>query len=191
MQPPLILDRTSRTSGTLPDGRTVPLAWSYSTSQTMMKVSPYFPWGNEKAVRKLLASDAQYLCDGDDWFRGVWVPAPENIQDADYTQALLDKRLRAGASQLRLQQQSTAGWTSGGFAEKSGSTIGADPDVDPHDPEDDIEDGDVEDGETETVEEDETPQHHEMAGRNLGAAARRSAVRKAVEKVKAKKKSRR
>jgi hypothetical protein len=93
-----------------------------------MKVAAYMPWdasdGN-KAALKLVAKGGQYLACAEEWFRGVWIDAPENILDADYTKEQAKKRLSAGGNgQFRLTQQTTAGWTEGGFAEKAGFSVG-------------------------------------------------------------------
>jgi hypothetical protein len=95
MQAPLNLDMTSHSSGVLPDGRTVPLAWDFATSKLMIKVAPGMPWnqrdGNKEAVQ-LVNQGGQYLGVSDEWFRGVWIPSETDITSADYTRALAAKQ---------------------------------------------------------------------------------------------------
>ena len=84
--PPLVLDMSTRTAGKLPDGRTVPLAWSLSTpAKIYMKTAPYMPWGDTTKVDATIAAGGVYIAALDEWFRGVWEPAPPQVLDADYT----------------------------------------------------------------------------------------------------------
>lgn len=119
MNPPLNLERNSRTSGVTPDGRTVPLAWDMTTGVLMMKTHPYMPWSYEDAgaaARSLINAGGVHLADADEWYRGVWVPAPEQILDADYTRDQQRKLLRDGGNTFPQI-------TDGGYSEKSGSMM--------------------------------------------------------------------
>jgi hypothetical protein len=86
----------------------------------------------------MIDDGAQFYSHAGEWFRGVWIPAPENILDADYTADLAQKRLLSGKTQLRLAQQTTAGWTSGGYADQARESI-EEGEVEPTDPEDEEE----------------------------------------------------
>lgn len=82
--PPLNIDKRSRISNKLPGGTVVPLAWDFATGKPVAKVASGFPWNDEEATKKLIDAGGQYLADNDEWFRGVWVPAPDNVFAADY-----------------------------------------------------------------------------------------------------------
>lgn len=87
-RPPLVLDESCHTSGTLPDGRTLPLAWDLLTGKIYMKLGTSFPWNNRdnsKEATKLYNSGATMVASNDEWFRGVWAEAPQQVFDADYT----------------------------------------------------------------------------------------------------------
>lgn len=129
MLPPLNLDRTHRTSGVLPDGRTVPLAWDFTTQQIMAKVEPYMPWdhrdGHKRAIE--LSQTGQYLPDDDLHFRGVWIPAPKQIFSADYSRKM-QNALNSGSVYPMLPQHTHGP----GGQEMVGSTVeeGEDEEVD-------------------------------------------------------------
>jgi hypothetical protein len=82
---PINLDKTSRTSGKLPDGRIVPLAFDLTTQELLMKTSDGMPWGDDAALDAVLSAGGRYVNDPEVWFRGVWEPAPAQVLDAEYT----------------------------------------------------------------------------------------------------------
>jgi hypothetical protein len=150
MQAPLNLDTSCRSSGTLPDGRTVPLAWDLTTRKIMMKVAPYVPWSNRdnnKAAKRLMGRGGVYLAAADEWFRGVWTEAPQQVFDADYTEKQ-QKELASGRTSARLGSGALGLTSGGGGMQKSGSTLieGDYEEVDEPEEEEDEEEG-VEEGE--------------------------------------------
>ena len=126
-RPPLNLDMSCKTSGTLPDGRTVPLAWDLSTGKIYMKVAPFMPWNRQdghKAAKKLFDAGGIHVAARDEWFRGVWTEAPQQIFDADYTRKQQLELSRGGGSYQRLAINAPLGLTEGGGGmEKAGSTV--------------------------------------------------------------------
>lgn len=141
MNPPLNLQRTSRTAGVTSDGRTVPLAWDLTTGLLMMKVAPYMPWSytdKGAAAKQLADQGGVYLPDVDTWYRGVWVPAQENILDADYTRNQQQRQLRNGGGMAQRQI------TDGGYADKVGSSVIDEEEVEPppEGPDNELPDGD-------------------------------------------------
>lgn len=124
MNAPLALLKTSHTSGVTPDGRTVPLAWDANSGKLMMKTAPYMPWGGSNAdkskLKKVLETSGQFLADPEEWYRGVWEPAPENILDADYTRNQQQRALRGGSAPLL---SSGGGGYAGGYRDQVASTI--------------------------------------------------------------------
>ena len=156
---PLNLDMSCHTSGTLPDGRTLPLAWELTTGKIYVKVAPYFPWNNRdgnRAAVKLIDKGGVYLAVMDEWFRGVWLEAPQQVFDADYTRKQQRELSRGGGSRLALDSITGSGsyplglTTGGGGMQKTGSTtIEGDYEEVEDDEDDETENGETENGEAE------------------------------------------
>jgi hypothetical protein len=85
LKTPIVLDMNSHTSGRIPDGRTLPLAWEYTTNKIYMKSYTAMPWGNQSELDGVIARGGVYIGGNDEWFRGVWEEAPQMVMTAEYT----------------------------------------------------------------------------------------------------------
>jgi hypothetical protein len=68
-----------------------------------MKSYPSMPWNDAAKITELSAAGAQYLPVPDEWFRGVWEPAPQQVMDAAYTAEQERRRLSGGSGQAMLE----------------------------------------------------------------------------------------
>jgi hypothetical protein len=98
MTAPFNLDTRYKAKVQLPDGTIVPVAYNLSTGDVLVKTASGLPWGDDAEVASIVGRGGQYIASSDDFFRGVWEPAPAPVLEADYNS---EQRSGGGNSEQR------------------------------------------------------------------------------------------